>query len=78
MAEQVGVDVYQDRENKNPVEIAQAAIKHAKSNGHNVVIVDTAGRLAVDELKTLADPMLEEWSKTRRPPKHAQWLHQHK
>ena len=49
LAEQVGVDVYQDRENKNPVEIAQAAIKHAKSNGHNVVIVDTAGRLAVDE-----------------------------
>ena len=49
MAEQVGVDVYQDRENKNPVEIAKAAIKHAKSNGHNLVIVDTAGRLAVDE-----------------------------
>ena len=49
LAEQVGVDVYQDRENKNPVEIAQSAIKHAKSNGHNVVIVDTAGRLAVDE-----------------------------
>ena len=49
LAEQVGVDVFQDRENKNPVEIAKAAIKHAKSNGHNVVIVDTAGRLAVDE-----------------------------
>lgn len=49
LAEQVGVDVYQDRESKNPVEIAQAAISHAKSNGHNVVIVDTAGRLAVDE-----------------------------
>ena len=49
LAEQVGVDVYQDRENKNPVEIAQAAIKHAKTNGHNVVIIDTAGRLAVDE-----------------------------
>jgi len=49
LAEQVGVDVYQDRENKKPVEIAQAAIKYAKSNGHNVVIVDTAGRLAVDE-----------------------------
>ena len=49
LAEQVGVDVYQDRENKNPVEIAQAAIKHAKTNGHNVVIIDTAGRLAIDE-----------------------------
>ena len=49
LAEQVGVEVYQDRDNKNPVEIAQAAIKHAKANGHNTVIVDTAGRLAVDE-----------------------------
>jgi len=49
LAEQVGVDVFQDRENKNPVEIAKNAIKHAKTNGHNVVIVDTAGRLAVDE-----------------------------
>jgi signal recognition particle GTPase len=35
--------------NKNPVEIAQNAIKHAKANGFNVVIVDTAGRLAVDQ-----------------------------
>ncbi len=49
LAEQVGVEVYQDRDNKNPVEIGQAAIKHAKANGHNTVIVDTAGRLAVDE-----------------------------
>ncbi len=49
LAEQVGVDILQDRENKNPVEIAKNAIKHAKANGHNVVIVDTAGRLAVDE-----------------------------
>jgi len=49
LAEQVGVDVFQDRENKNPVEIAKNAIKHAKKNGHNVVIVDTAGRLTVDE-----------------------------
>lgn len=49
LAEQVGVDVYQDRESKSPVTIAQAAIKQAKANGNNVVIVDTAGRLAVDE-----------------------------
>ena len=49
LAEQVGVDVFQDRENKDPVVIAQNAIKHAKKNGHNVVIIDTAGRLAVDE-----------------------------
>lgn len=49
LAEQVGVEVFQDRESKNPVEIAKNSIKHAKANGHNVVIVDTAGRLAVDE-----------------------------
>ncbi|MEL1248031.1 signal recognition particle protein [Flavobacterium helocola] len=46
---QIGVEVYSEPENKNPVEIAQNAIKHAKANGFNVVIVDTAGRLAVDE-----------------------------
>lgn len=46
---QVGVDVYSDRGNNNPVSIAKSAIAHAKTNGHNVVIVDTAGRLAVDE-----------------------------
>jgi signal recognition particle subunit SRP54 len=49
LAQQVAVDVYQDRESKNPVEIARNAIKHAKTNGHNVVIIDTAGRLAVDQ-----------------------------
>jgi signal recognition particle subunit SRP54 len=46
---QIDVEVYSEPENKNPVEIAQNAIKHAKANGFNVVIVDTAGRLAVDE-----------------------------
>lgn len=46
---QVGVDVYSDRGNNDPVSIAKSAIAHAKTNGHNVVIVDTAGRLAVDE-----------------------------
>jgi len=49
LAEQVGVDVFMDRESKNPVEIAQNSIIHAKNNGHNIVIIDTAGRLAVDE-----------------------------
>ena len=49
LAEQVGVDVYQEREIKDPVKIANNAIKHAKNNGHNLVIIDTAGRLAVDE-----------------------------
>lgn len=47
---QVGVDVYSERENKNAVEIAQNAIKEAKSKNKNVVIIDTAGRLAVDEV----------------------------
>ncbi len=49
LGEQIGVDVYSDKENKNPVSIAQAALAHARENGHNVVIIDTAGRLAIDE-----------------------------
>lgn len=49
VGEQIGVDVFSNREEKNPVAIAEQAIQHARSNGHNVVIVDTAGRLAVDE-----------------------------
>jgi len=49
LAEQVGVDVFQEREIKDPVKIANNAIKHAKNNGHNLVIIDTAGRLAVDD-----------------------------
>lgn len=46
---QVGVDVYSERENRNPVEIVQHAINEARSKNKNVIIVDTAGRLAVDE-----------------------------
>jgi signal recognition particle subunit SRP54 len=46
---QVGVDVFADTESKDPLKIASAAIDHAKKNNHRVVIVDTAGRLAVDE-----------------------------
>ncbi|HMO39577.1 MAG TPA: signal recognition particle protein [Saprospiraceae bacterium] len=49
LAEQIGVQIYKEPENKNPVEIALNAIKHAKTHGFDVVIVDTAGRLAVDE-----------------------------
>jgi signal recognition particle subunit SRP54 len=49
VGEQIGVEVYAEPENKNPVEIAKNALKHAKANGKNVVIIDTAGRLAVDE-----------------------------
>ena len=49
VGDQIGVEVYSEEGNKNPVEIAQNAINHAKANGFNVVIVDTAGRLAIDE-----------------------------
>ncbi|MGE7777610.1 signal recognition particle protein [Chitinophaga sp. NPDC101104] len=47
---QIGVEVYSEPENKNAVQIAENAIKQAKANGNNVVIIDTAGRLAVDEV----------------------------
>ena len=49
LGEQVGVEVYTEPGNMNPVEIAENAIKYAKSKSINTVIVDTAGRLAVDE-----------------------------
>jgi len=49
LGEQIGVPVYAETENKNPVEIAQNALAQAKEGKHNVVIVDTAGRLAIDE-----------------------------
>jgi signal recognition particle subunit SRP54 len=49
LAEQVGVDVYSERESKDAVAIARNAIKEAKAKNKNVVIIDTAGRLAVDE-----------------------------
>jgi signal recognition particle subunit SRP54 len=50
LGEQIGVDVYSERENKDAVSIAQNAIKEARSKNKNVVIIDTAGRLAVDEI----------------------------
>ena len=49
LGEQIGVEVFADEENKNPVSIAKKAIEHAKSTGKNTVIIDTAGRLAIDE-----------------------------
>lgn len=49
LADQVGVTIYKEIENKNPVEISENAIKFAKENKHDVVIIDTAGRLAIDE-----------------------------
>lgn len=47
---QIGVDVYAEPENKDPRSIAENAIKHAKTSNKNVIIIDTAGRLAVDEV----------------------------
>jgi signal recognition particle subunit SRP54 len=49
LGEQIGVEVFADEENKNPVAIAQAAIAHGTASGKNVIIIDTAGRLAIDE-----------------------------
>lgn len=49
LGEQIEVGVFSEPENKNPVDIAKKALQHAKANQYNVVIIDTAGRLAVDE-----------------------------
>ncbi|GAA4271268.1 signal recognition particle protein [Aquimarina gracilis] len=49
VGEQINVEVFSDRDNNDPVAIAKAGVAHAKANGFNVVIIDTAGRLAVDE-----------------------------
>jgi signal recognition particle subunit SRP54 len=50
LGEQIGVEVYSEPENKNAVSIAQNAVAHARKTGKKIVIVDTAGRLAVDEV----------------------------
>lgn len=49
VGDQIGIPVFSAPDEKDPVKIAQAAIAHAKVNGNNAVIVDTAGRLAVDQ-----------------------------
>jgi signal recognition particle subunit SRP54 len=50
LGEQIGVDVYIELENKNAVDIAKNAVKEARSKNKNVLIIDTAGRLAIDEV----------------------------
>jgi signal recognition particle subunit SRP54 len=50
VAEQVGAGLYEDRNEKDPVKIAKAALAKAKQDQHDVVIIDTAGRLAIDEV----------------------------
>ncbi len=49
LGEQIGVPVYSEEENKNPVKIAQNAVQYAKQHGKDLIIIDTAGRLAIDE-----------------------------
>jgi len=49
VGDSIGVPVYSDKENSNPVDLAKKGIEYAKQHSHNVVIVDTAGRLAIDE-----------------------------
>ena len=49
LAEQINVPVYTEEGNQDPVKISKSGIKHARNQGQNVVIVDTAGRLAIDE-----------------------------
>ncbi len=49
LGEQIGVPVYSEEENKNPVKITQNAVQYAKQHGKDLVIIDTAGRLAIDE-----------------------------
>ena len=53
----IGVEVFSNKEEENPLQIAKMGVKHAKENGFNVVIIDTAGRLAVDEdmMKEISD-----------------------
>ncbi|KAA1245765.1 signal recognition particle protein [Aquimarina sp. RZ0] len=50
VGEQIDIEVFSDKGNNDPVAIAKAGLAHAKANGFNVVIIDTAGRLAVDEV----------------------------
>jgi signal recognition particle subunit SRP54 len=59
LGQQIGVEVYAEPENKNAVQIAQNAVSYAKKNGKNILIVDTAGRLAIDQA------MMEEISKVK-------------
>ena len=68
LGEQIGVEVYAEPENKDAIKIAKAAIEHAKKNNHRVVIVDTAGRLAVDE------QMMDEIAKLKETLKPSETL----
>ena len=49
LGKDLDIEVYSEEDNKDPVAIAKAGVKHGKSKGHNLIIIDTAGRLAIDE-----------------------------
>jgi signal recognition particle subunit SRP54 len=68
VGEGIGVEVYSERENKDAVSIARNAVEHAKKNGFNIVIIDTAGRLAIDE------EMMNEISKVKEAVKPSEIL----
>ncbi len=68
LGEQINVPVYSEEGNKNPVEIAQNAIKFAKTNGFDTVIIDTAGRLAIDQ------EMMDEISRIKNAIKPSETL----
>ncbi len=68
LGEQIGVEVYTEEGSKDPVKIAKKAVSHAKSKNHNIVIVDTAGRLAVD------DEMMKEISSIKKTIKPQETL----
>ncbi|MDF2456650.1 MAG: ffh [Cytophagaceae bacterium] len=68
LGEQIGVEVYAEPDNKNAVQIATNAVEYAKKNGKKIVIVDTAGRLAVDE------EMMKEIAKVKEVLKPAETL----
>ena len=57
VGDDIGVEVFSNKDEKSPLQIAKMGVKHAKENGFNIVIVDTAGRLAVDEdmMKEISD-----------------------
>ncbi len=68
LGEQINIPVYSEEGNKNPVEIAQNAIKFAKTNGFDTVIIDTAGRLAIDQ------EMMDEISRIKNAIKPSETL----
>lgn len=58
--EKVGVPVFTMGDKQNPVDIAKASVEHAQKNGNNIVILDTAGRLHIDE------NMMTSWLRSKR------------